>query len=91
MSKKFPLDKINVTKNTLFFLSRAPTYHNFTFSPQFLYNLKHKVHLSKSVCMCVEFSIFDSISFLLKFTLLFDKTYGLFDFEISQFLSKKKK
>ena len=40
--------------------------------------------------VCVEFSIFDSISFLLKFTLLFDKTYGLFDFEISQFLSKKK-
>ena len=55
MSKKFPLDKINVTKNTLFFLSRAPTYHNFTFNPQFLYNLKHNVHLSKSVCRIFYF------------------------------------
>ena len=30
MLKIFPLDKINVTKNALFFLSRAPT-HQFYF------------------------------------------------------------
>ena len=28
--KKFPLDKINDTKNALFFLSRAATHHSFT-------------------------------------------------------------
>ena len=37
MLKKFPLEKINVAKNTLFFLSRAPTHHSFTFNSQFLY------------------------------------------------------
>ena len=30
--KKIPLDKINGTKNALFFLSRAPTHHGFTFN-----------------------------------------------------------
>ena len=43
MSKKFPLDKIIGTKNTLFFLSRTPTYHSFTFNLRYLYDLKHKV------------------------------------------------
>ena len=44
--KKIPWHKINVTKNALFFLSRAPTHHthhSFTFN------------FSKSVC--VGFSI----------------------------------
>ena len=36
MLKKFPLDKIDVIKNVLFFLSRAPTHHSFTFNTQFL-------------------------------------------------------
>ena len=31
MLKKFDSDKVNGTKNVLFFLSRAPTHHNFTF------------------------------------------------------------
>ena len=48
--KKFPLNKINGTKNALFFLSWATTHHNFTFNLQFLYELKHKIFLSKSVC-----------------------------------------
>ena len=30
MLNKFPSDKINGTKNTLYFLSRAPTHHGFT-------------------------------------------------------------
>ena len=34
--KKFPSDKINGTKKALFFLSRAPTHHSFTFNSQFL-------------------------------------------------------
>ena len=40
MLKKIPLDKINDTKNSLFFLSRAPNHHSFTFDLQFLYELK---------------------------------------------------
>ena len=41
---------MNGTKNTLFFHSRASTHHSFTFNLQFLYALKHKVHLPKTVC-----------------------------------------
>ena len=55
MLKKFPSDKINGTKNALFFLSRAPTHHSFTFNLRFLYELKHKVRLSKTVCGIFHF------------------------------------
>ena len=50
MLKKFPLDKISGTKNALFFLSWALTHHSFTFNFQFLYEVKHKARLSKTVC-----------------------------------------
>ena len=53
--KKFPSDKINGTKNALFFLSRAPTHHSFTFNLRFLYELKHKVRLSKTGCRLFDF------------------------------------
>ena len=76
--KEFPLDKLNATKNVLFFLSRAPTHHNFTFNSRFLYELKHKVRISKTEC-----GIFDSVSFLLKFIFLFSKKHVLFDFKTS--------
>ena len=46
MLKKFRSDKINGTRNTLFFLSRDPTHHSFTFNLRYLYELKHKVGLS---------------------------------------------
>ena len=49
MLKKILSDKINGTKNALFFLSRAPTHHCFTFNLRFLYEVKHKVRLSKTV------------------------------------------
>ena len=49
MLKKFPSDQANVTKNAFFILLRAPTHHNFTFNSQFLYELKHMVHLSKTM------------------------------------------
>ena len=52
MLKKFPSDKINVTKNALFFF-RELQLISFTFNSQFLYELKHMVHLSKT----------DSVSF----------------------------
>ena len=32
MLKKFTSDKINGTKDALFFLLRAPTHHSFTFN-----------------------------------------------------------
>ena len=69
MFEKFPSDKINVTKNALFCLLRAPTYHSFTFNSQLLYKLNHMVHVSKTVC-----GIFDSVSFLLKFIFLFTES-----------------
>ena len=49
MLKKFFSDKINGTKNAFFFLSQAPTDHSFTFTLRFLYELNHKVRLSKTV------------------------------------------
>ena len=47
MFKKFPLDKMNGTKNALFFLSR--THHSFTYNFELLYKLKYKVRLLKTV------------------------------------------
>ena len=55
MLEKFPSDKINGTKNTLFFLSRAPTHRSFTFILRFSYELKHRIHLSKTVCGIFHF------------------------------------
>ena len=63
--KKFPSDKMNVTKNALFFLSQAPTHHSFTFNSQILYELKRKVHLSKAVSGIFHF----------QFRLVFFKVY----------------
>ena len=51
MLKKFPLDKINGTKDAVFFLSRDPTHHSFIFNLPFAYELKHKICLSKTVCV----------------------------------------
>ena len=62
--KKFSSNKISVTKNALFLLSWAPTHHSFAFNLRFLYELKHKVHLSKTV----GFSIFNSVLLLLSST-----------------------
>ena len=55
MLKKIRLDKISGTKNALLFLSRTPTHHGFSFNLRFLYELKHKVHLSKTVCGIFHF------------------------------------
>ena len=55
MLKIFPSDKINGTKNALFFLLRAPTHLSFTFNMRFLYELKYKVRLSETVCGIFHF------------------------------------
>ena len=49
MLKRFISNKINGTKNALFFLSQAPAHHSFTFNLLFLCVLKHKVRLPKTV------------------------------------------
>ena len=54
---KFPLDKISVTKNAFFFLSRTPAHNSFTFNLQLLYELKHMVHISKIVCGILHFRL----------------------------------
>ena len=68
MSKKFDSDEKNGTKSVLFFLSRAPTHQSFTFNLRFLYGLKRKIHLSKTVCAIFHF----------RFRLTFIKVYTLF-------------
>ena len=50
------ISKINVTKNALFFLSRALTHHSFIKS-RFLYELKHRVNLSKTVIFYFRFRL----------------------------------
>ena len=55
MLKKIPSDKINDTKYALFFLSRAPTHHSFTFNLRFLDEVKHKVCFSETVCRISHF------------------------------------
>ena len=47
--KKFPLHKKNGTKNTFFFLLRVPTCYSFTSILWSLYELKHKLCLSKAM------------------------------------------
>ena len=44
-------------KNALHFLSRAPTYHTFTFNSRFLNELKQKFRLSKSECGIFRFRL----------------------------------
>ena len=61
MLKKFPSDKINTIKKTLFSLSRVQTHHGFTFNSRFLYKLKHKVRLYKNVRVGFPFLIFIEI------------------------------
>ena len=80
ISKIFSLDKINDTKDALFFflelqittvlLLICDSY--MSWSTRFL-----------SLKLCVGFSLFDSVSFLLNFIYLFNKMYGLFDFKTS--------
>ena len=52
MLEKLLLDK---TLQNIYFFSRVPTHHNFTFNLKFLYNLKNSVQLSKTVCMIFYF------------------------------------
>ena len=55
MLKKIPSDRINGTKNAVLLIPRAPTHHSFTFNLRLLYELKHKIRLSKTVCGIFNF------------------------------------
>ena len=63
MSKKFHLVKINVTKNAIFFLSRAAIHRSFTFRWQVLCKLKNLVNFFKCAFTCsrVEILLWDEI------------------------------
>ena len=65
-------------KRCTLFLSWAPLHKSFNFDPPFLHELKRKVRLSKSV-----YRIFDPVSLMLMFILLFDKKHGPLDFKNS--------
>ena len=78
MLKKILSDKINGTKNFLFFLSQAPTHHSFTFNLRFLCKLKHKVRLSKTVCGIFHFW-FRFV--FIKVYIFVQQIHGLFDFK----------
>ena len=47
--------KLKVQKLPSFFISQAPTHHSFIFNLWFLYDLKHRVCLSKTVCGIFHF------------------------------------
>ena len=53
--KQISFGQKNVTKNALFFLSRARTHHSFNFNLRYLYELKRKVRLSKTLCGIFHF------------------------------------
>ena len=78
MLKNFPSDKISATKNALLFLSRAQLI-----TVLLLICDSYMSTRFVSVKLCVGFSIFDSVPFLLKFIFLFNKMHGLFDFKTS--------
>ena len=53
--KIIPFGQHKRYKKCPLFFSRAPTYQRFTFNSQFLYDLKHNVRLSKTVCGIFHF------------------------------------
>ena len=81
--KQFPSEKINGAKNAPFFLSRAPTHHSW-----FLHGLGSTRFVSLK--LCVGYSIFDSVPFLLKFIHLLNNMHERFDFKMSKLFLKLK-
>ena len=75
MFKNFLSNKINGTKNALFFLLRATTQHSFTFNLKFLIWAEAQ---GSWLWNCVwDFQFWNSISFLLKFWFFFNKMQTL--------------
>ena len=70
MFKKIPSDKINCTKNALFFFRE-------------LQIITVLLLICDSYKLLYIFSIFDSVAFLLEFVFSFNKMIGLFNFKTS--------
>ena len=79
LKKKNPFGQNKRYKKCLVFLLRAPTHHNFTFNLRFLYELKHKRHLSKTVCGIFHFR-FPFV--LLRFIFLLNKMHDFFTLKL---------
>ena len=75
MLKKFPLDKTNGTKYVFFFSFASSNWSQFYF--------EFAILMWGETQMCVGFSIFDYVLFLLKIIFLFNKMHRLFDFKTS--------
>ena len=71
--KRFPSDKINITK-TAVFLSNL-----FNFNLQFLYQLMHMVYLSKTVCGIFHFQF--CLIFIEIYIFVQQNMFVLFDFK----------
>ena len=80
MFKKFPSERISSAKNSLSFHLRASAHHSFIFNLRFLYDLKHKARLSKSVCGIFSFRL---RFIFIKVYICLSKKYELFDFRSS--------
>ena len=74
MLKKFPSNKIKGT-NALFFLSRSPTHLSFIFDFRFLYELKDKARLSKTVCEI--FHVWFRFAFIKAYIFVHQNTWAL--------------
>ena len=86
MLKKFSLVKINGTNNALFFLSRAPTHTVLLVVCNFYMSWSTRF---VSIKLCVGCSIFDFVSFWLKFIFLFNNNW-LFEL-VSKLISESEK
>ena len=78
--KKLSFGQNKRYKNCPFFLSRAPTQYSFTFNSRFLYELKHKVRISITVCGIFHFRfrfVFIKVYIFVQPRML--KKHGLFD------------
>ena len=78
--KKFPSDKINVTKNALIFFRELQLISVFLLNCDFYMSLNIRFG---SLKLCVGFSTFNSVPFLSKFIFLFNKMHEFFDFKTS--------
>ena len=78
--KKISFGQNKRYKTALFFLSRPPTHHSFTFNLRFLYELKHKVRLSKTVRRIFHF----------RFRFDFIKVYIFVQQKFMEFLTLKR-
>ena len=90
--RKISFGQNKLYKKCSFFLSQAPAYHSFTFNLRFLYELKHRVRLSKTLCRIFHYWLHSVIIFLYIFVFRFlcNKMHELFLTLKHQLLSKRK-